>query len=83
MCGALSFAQMFNTSAVGLPTWRKLVILSCAVDDMRIRDKRKVFQLMRSAKMDEDVFLPHMGVTLSVFATFQVLADSHRRVQRS
>lgn len=74
---------MFNTSAAGLPTWRKLVILSCAVDDMRVRDKRRIFQLMRGPEMHENVFLPHIGVTLSVFATFQVLADSQRRMQRS
>lgn len=74
---------MFNTSTAGLPTWRKLVILSCAVDDMRVRDKRRIFQLMRGADMHENVFLPHIGMTLSVFATFQVLADNQRRTQRS
>ena len=74
---------MINTSAAGLPTWRKLVILYCAVDEMRVRDKRRIFQLMRGTEMHENVFLPHMGVTLSVFATFQVLADSQRRTQRS
>lgn len=74
---------MFNLSASGLPTWRKLTILSCAVEDMRIRDKRRIFQLMRGADMHEDVFLPHIGLTLSVFATFQVLSDSQRRTQRS
>ena len=74
---------MFNTSTAGLPTWRKLVILSCAVDDMRVRDKRRIFQLMRGSDMHENVFLPHIGLTLSVFATFQVLVDSQRRTQRS
>lgn len=33
--------------------------------------------------MHENVFLPHIGMTLSVFATFQVLAGSQRRTQRS
>lgn len=74
---------MFNMSAAGLPTWRKLTILSCAIDDMRMRDKRHIFQLMRSPDIHEDTFLPHKGFTLSVFATFQVLSDSHRRTKRS
>lgn len=73
---------MFNASTAGLPAWRKLVILSCAVNDIRVRDKRRIFQLMRGSEMNENVFLPHIGVTLSVFATFQVLADSQRRTQR-
>ena len=74
---------MFNAACSGLPNWRKLTITSCAVDDMRVRDKRRVFQLMRMPGMDENVFLPHIGLTLSMFATFQVLTDSHRRNQRT
>ena len=74
---------MFDTSTAGLPAWRKLSIVSCAVSDMRVRDKRRVFQLMRNPDMREDTFLPHIGITLSVFATFQVLADSQRRTQRA
>lgn len=73
---------MYNTTAAGLPTWRKYVCIAQAVETLRVKDKRRIFQMMRHPGMHPDTFLPHIGLTLSEFAVFQVLADSQRRMQR-
>lgn len=74
---------VFNTSASGLPTWRKYICLAHFVENMRVREKRRVFHLMRTENVDADMFMPGLALFVSEFATFQVLADSNRRLGRS
>tara|TARA_Y100001954_G_scaffold232667_1_gene284349 strand:- start:4620 stop:4862 length:243 start_codon:yes stop_codon:yes gene_type:complete len=69
----------FNTSAAGLPTWKKYICMSQYVENLRVKEKRRIFQLMRLEGMHEDVFMPHLGLTIAEFSCFQVLADSQKR----
>lgn len=80
---ALKYAMLFNICASGLPTWKKNLVVYNAIDGLRVRDKRKIFQLMRTNSANVNTFIPSMGYTLGEFATFQVIADSNRRVERS
>ena len=57
--------------------------MAYAVDNMRIREKRQVFQIMRSDNVCKDTFLPRLGISVSEFAVFQVLADNTKRTTRS
>lgn len=74
---------MQSTNEAALSTWRKNIVLLVSVSDMRVRDKRLIFQYMRAEDAHEDVFLPHFGLTLSSFATFQVLSESQRRTAQA
>lgn len=65
---------MDNTSTYA--TWAKYVVLRAHIENMRVRDKRKVFNLMRLADMTPDTFLPEHGFTFGEFSCFQVLGDS-------
>ena len=73
---------MNDARSAGMPTWRKYVCMSAFVERMCLRDKRRIFQLMRTGEVHEEVFLPHIGLTFSEFATFQVFCDSQRRTAR-
>ena len=64
---------------VGYATFLKYSCLRSTCDRLRVRDKRKVFNLMRSEKVDENSFLPQEGYTLGEFSIMQVLNDTGRR----
>lgn len=74
---------MFDTSSAGLPSWRKYVCMADAIENMRIREKRQVFQVMRSEQVSKDTFLPRLGISVSEFAVFQVLSDNSKRTSRA
>ena len=63
------------------PTWAKYVVMKSSMDRMRVREKRKVFNLMRLPGMSSETFLPAHGFTLGEFSAFQIL-DATRRPLR-
>lgn len=46
---------------------------------MHIREKRRVYGLMRSAEVGHDHFMPDLGITMGEFAFWQVVAEVPRR----
>lgn len=60
-------------------SWIKYTVLRSHIERMRVRQKRRVFHIMRTADMHADIFLPEHGFTLGEFSCFQVLGDSARR----
>lgn len=63
-----------------LPTWSKYVVLAKNIDELRVKDKRHIFQIMRTTPgMTEDTFLPQYGITTGEFAVWQVLGENVRK----
>ena len=62
--------------------WRKYIVICKAVENLRVRDKRHLFGLMRTcAGVTEDSFFPMYGFTAGEFTIFQVLTDKTRKMQ--
>ena len=65
------------------PTWKKYVVLSKFIEQLRVRDKRQIFQIMRRAEnLTESTFFPHYGFTAGEFSVWQVLSEN-RKSRRS
>lgn len=71
-----------HQSFITYPTWKKYIVISCAVDSLRVRDKRHVFHIMRrSRELTHDSFFPMYGLTAGEFSVWQVLGE-HRKHRR-
>lgn len=62
-------------------TYAKMMAMKDAIAHLRVRDKRAVFLLMRTAsdQLNVDTFFPLQGFTAGEFAVGQVLADNNRK----
>ena len=61
-------------------TFVKYSVIRSVCDRLRVREKRRVFNLMRSHQgCNEDSFMARDGYTIGEFAVFQVLSDTGRR----
>lgn len=64
------------------PTWKKYIIISYYVEQLRVRDKRHLFHIMRKASfLNHDTFFPNYGITAGEFAIWQILSES-KKVRR-
>lgn len=62
------------------PTYRKYIVIQNEVDKLSIKDKRRLFKIMRESDyIDANTFLPLYGLTAGEFSTWYVLAGSQRR----
>lgn len=65
-----------------LATWSKYIVMSYHVGRLGMRDKRFVFSALRKAgEVDEDMFIPRLGITTGEFAVFHTLAQSRARAR--
>lgn len=62
------------------PTWRKHLAIARSINDVNIKQKRVIFQLLRTSN-NPDAFLPEFGVTAGAFCLWQVLSDTKRNKQ--
>ena len=70
-------------SSMNYPTWKKYIVLSKTIENLRVKDKRNIFQMMRvKDDVDEDTFFPLYGFTAGEFATWQVLKDTNSRKRK-
>ena len=60
------------------PTWERCTVLSCVISSLTIRDRRRIFQLSRSAS--GDTFFPEYGFTLYEFAVWHTLSDARKKL---
>lgn len=64
----------------GLCTWKKYLVMQRASEHhMRIRDKRRVFTIMRSDSITADHLLPQIGMTMGEFAFWQLIGENRRK----
>ena len=62
------------------PTWSKYIVMYKHIDRLRVKDKRYIFQLMRTNEhMDQDTYFPEYGFTAGEFAIWQVLSENIRK----
>tara|TARA_B110001450_G_scaffold124577_1_gene117257 strand:+ start:2044 stop:2349 length:306 start_codon:yes stop_codon:yes gene_type:complete len=65
------------------PTWERYAVLSHAISNLSIGERRQVFQLTRSLEEPSgDVFFPSFGFSLSEFAVWYTLGDNRRRERK-
>ena len=61
------------------PTWKKYIVMSSAVENLNVKEKRRVFGLMRTTNSaNSNTFMPYYGLTFAEFSTWQVLMDGSR-----
>ena len=61
------------------PTWKKYMVLSRFIEELRVREKRHIFQIMRrSSELSHDTFFPEYGITAGEFAVWQVLSENRK-----
>ena len=66
------------------PTWIKYSVMSIAVSNLRVRDKRQIFQDMRNGEnVNYDSILPAFGLTCGEFSLFQVICENSRRLNKT
>ena len=62
------------------PTWERYTVLSHAIAQLSVRDRRQIFQLLRLAEEPSpDLLFPAHGFTLSEFAVWHVLGETGRK----
>ena len=61
-------------------TFQKFTNMKQAIANLRVRDKRSIFLLMRTAadQLTSDTFFPNYGFTAGEFAVGQVLSENNR-----
>lgn len=62
------------------PTWKKYIVMYKHIERLRVKDKRYIFQIMRTqTDMNHDVFFPMYGLTAGEFSVWQVLSENIRK----
>lgn len=62
------------------PTWKKYIVMSKAIDSLRVKDKRHIFQVMRKTEcLSHDTFFPRYGFTAGDFSIWQILCDGNNK----
>eukprot|EP00965_Chrysotila_dentata_P022979 761578-Pleurochrysis_carterae.AAC.1 len=59
--------------------WAKYIVLSKVIHSLCIRDKRKVFAILRCHEVDENSFFPLHGFTAGEFAVWNILSENGKR----
>ena len=61
------------------PTWKKYIVLSMFIENLRVKDKRQIFHIMRrTGDLDHNSFFPQYGITAGEFAVWQVLSETRK-----
>lgn len=64
------------------PTWERYTVLSSCIANLTIRQRRRIFQLVRSMTIElSNVLLPEFGFTISEFAVWYILGEQRRRTK--
>ena len=61
------------------PTYLKYSCLFTAVSNLSVRDKRKIFSLMRSGACDHNTFMLAHGMSLGEFCSMHILNEHARK----
>ena len=69
--------------SIRYPTWKKNMVIYFSVSKLRVREKRLIFHVIRSADdITHDSFFPAFGLTAGEFCTWHILADGCRRKKK-
>ena len=65
---------------ISFHTWKKNIVISHFVQSLRVKDKRVLFNIMRSdPELGSYTFFPLYGLTAAEFSTWQILSDKRSR----
>ena len=67
---------------VSLLTWSKCIVLSKAIEDLKVKDKRVLFNIMRTQSVSGDTFFPNYGFTAGEFSLWHILVESSRNKKK-
>lgn len=71
--------QNAEHALITYPTWKKYIVISCAIEKLRVKDKRHLFHVMRkSDELTHNTFFPEYGITVGQFAIWQILSENKR-----
>jgi len=66
-------------SLIMYPTWKKYIVISYFVEQLRVKDKRHMFHVMRKeSNLSHDTFFPYYGITAGEFAIWQILSETRK-----
>jgi len=60
-------------------TWRKYWVMHYYVSNLRVKDKRFLFNNMRNPDVNEHTFFPRYGFTAGEFAVYQKLTENNQK----
>ncbi len=64
---------------ITFPTWEKYMVIANTIEELRVKDKRMIFQILRKyPEATKDYFFPHFGFTTAEFACWQILTDGRK-----
>ena len=72
---------MSERDLITYPTWERYTVLSHVVATLTIKERRKIFQLVKNVSDHQHVFLPHYGFTFAEFAVWYTLGENKRRIK--
>jgi len=68
---------------VTYPTWGKYIVISRVIESMTVRDKRIIFQIMRTfPDLTHNSLLGEYGITAGEFSMWQILSEQRRPRKR-
>ena len=74
---------MLDASILNAATRDKYKRLFKSVQDMRVRQKRHLFYVLRNVpSVSPDTFLPEFGLHCGEFACFQILSEHSRKEEK-
>ena len=68
-------------SFITYPTWKKYIVVSRFVENLRVKEKRQIFHIMRNhgpGELSHDTFFPQFGITAGEFSVWQVLSENRK-----
>lgn len=54
------------------------MVVSKFIEEFKVRDKRLIFQAMRSHVVSDESFFPTYGITVGEFSIWHILSESNR-----
>lgn len=60
-------------------SWSKYMVMSKTIENLRVKDKRALFHIMRTVTVTENTFFPFYGFTAGEFSVWHVLSESSRK----
>lgn len=64
-------------------TWSKYLILSKVIDELKVKDRRLIFNIMRTCEVTDATFFPSYGFTAGEFSIWHILSEPRRGTKRS
>jgi len=72
---SIYISQRMERTLQTFPTWEKYMVLSNTIERLQVKEKRYIFNCLRTCECTKDHFFPMFGFTTAEFAVWQILGD--------